>query len=428
MRILFVRQVIPYPPAGGTKQRGFNLLRELGKRHEVHLLAFHHPDQLAHADLDQSREQLLKFCSEVEYFRLWPKQSKAHAAVALTAALPLRVPFSVIAHKNRDIHRRILEICNSDRPPDLVHFDTIGLAPFAKLCGNIPCTLGHQNVESQLMERRAQAERTPVARLYGRIQTKRLLRYEREQCPRFRTNVVVSQLDADLMKAVAPGSHTTVIDNGVDVEFFKPLAEEGSPTMIYTGGMDMFANRDAVEWFIEAIWPRVTAAIPDARFLAVGQYPSARVRAAAAADSRIEVPGFVPDVRPWVARASVYVVPLRVGGGTRVKVVDAMAQGKAIVSTRVGAEGILGDDRKHFVLQDDPEAFASSVIHLLRDPDARRRLGVAARERAESQYAWPILGERLSQAFVEIVSGPRAPAAPADLAAPAYRMAASDRR
>jgi glycosyltransferase involved in cell wall biosynthesis len=168
--------------------------------------------------------------------------------------------------------------------------------------------------------------------------------------------------------------------------------------------MNMFANRDAVEWFLEAVWPTVKARVPGVRFYAIGQRPSPQVLAAAARDEAVLAPGHVPDIRPWVEKAAVYVVPMRVGGGTRLKVVDAMAQGKAIVSTTLGAEGIEGEDGVHFVLADDPQAFADRVVDLLGRPEERRRLGDAARGRAESHYAWRALGEQLSDAYARVVA------------------------
>jgi glycosyltransferase involved in cell wall biosynthesis len=167
--------------------------------------------------------------------------------------------------------------------------------------------------------------------------------------------------------------------------------------------MNMFANRDAVEWFLETIWPVIKHAIPSARFYCIGQRPSARVLAAAAADSSIEATGFVQDVRPWVARATVYVVPLRVGGGTRLKMVDAMAQGKAIVATHLGAEGIDGQNGEHFVLADSPEDFAAATIALLREPSAAARLGDAARARAEERYSWPVLADQLAMHYARVI-------------------------
>ena len=405
MKIAYVTQIVPYPPHGGVLQRGYNLLRELGRQHSVHLLAFHHPDELpSNESIQQSHEVLGGFCEHVEYFPLWPKQSPLHKAAAFAAAVPYPQPFSVLAHRSTALSHRLRYLTSSDDRPDIVHLDTIALARYRDVCGTIPIVMTHHNIESQLMSRRSVVEVNPLARWYVGLQARRLRRYEESESPRFPLNVMVSEADAELLRLMSPAARTAVIPNGVDTDYFVPRGSEETPAVIYTGGMNMFANRDAVEWFLDQIWPHIRAAVPAARFLAVGQKPSGRVLNAAAADSRIEAPGFVPDVRPWVARAAVYVVPLRVGGGTRLKMVDAMAQGKAIVATRVGAEGIRGEDGRHFVLADDPEHFAREVIRLIGDPARRRRLGDAARMRVEEEYGWPMLAARLADLYRRVIS------------------------
>lgn len=407
MRILFVTQIVPYPPHGGVLQRGFNLLRELGRRHEVRLLAFHHPDELPPGEpLERSRAELAKFCRSLEYFPLWPKRSRAYKALAFAAGTVYSKPFSVLAHRSPALARHIAEECRSAAPPDIVHLDTIALAPYLEQCGHTPAVLAHHNIESQLMARRSEYESGP-ARWYVRSQTRRLVEYERAQAKRFPLNITVSDADSAQLQRICPEARAAAVPNGVDIEYFAPRPGEETPALIYTGGMNMFANRDAVEWFLEAIWPRVKTAVPDARFFAVGQRPSPKVLAAAAADSAVQAPGFVDDVRPWVARSAVYVVPLRVGGGTRLKMVDAMAQGKAIVATRIGAEGIEGENGEHFILADDPERFAEAVVRVLRDKEAMRRLGEAARKRAEDRYAWPILGQRLADHYERVIEDSR---------------------
>lgn len=408
MRILFVTQIVPYPPHGGVLQRGYNLLRELGKEHSVHLLAFHHPDELALGEpLENGLRELRKFCKEVELFALWPKRSAVHKLAAFAAGAVFPGPFSVLAHRSEALADRIRTLCASDSPPDIVHLDTIALAPYLALCGAVPAVLGHHNIESQLMARRADHESGALARWYVARQARLLEAFERQQTGRFPLNITVSPADAATLEKICPGARTAVLPNGVDTDYFAPRPGTEGPALIYTGGMNMFANRDAVEWFLQEIWPKVKREVPGVHFYAVGSRPSKIVLDMAAADQDVEAPGFVPDVRTWVARATVYVVPLRVGGGTRLKMVDAMAQGKAIVSTTVGAEGIDGMDGEHFVLADDPESIARQVVRLLGDPVAREKLGRAARKRAEERYAWPMLGRQLASQYANVLEKAR---------------------
>jgi polysaccharide biosynthesis protein PslH len=408
MLILYVTQIVPYPPHGGVLQRGFNLLRELGGPHEVHLLAFHHRDELPPGEaVEHSKQELGKFCRSVEYFDLWPKRSVVHKLACLAAAALHPAPFSVLAHRNRHLSERLAQICRGANPPDLVHLDTIALAPLAGCCNNLPLVLAHHNIESQLMQRRAEFERGWLQRRYVSREAAKLRRFEAQVAGRFRSNITVSEADADTLRAICPGVVIDVIPNGVDTHYFKPLRGQETPTLVFTGGMNMFANRDGVDWFLETVWPIVKARIADVRFVAIGQRPSERLLAAVARDSAIEAPGFVRDVRPAVARAAIYIVPLRVGGGTRLKVLDAMAQGKAIVSTTLGAEGIDVRAGEHLVLADDAAAFAERIVELLQRPEARLRLGDAARRQAEAKYSWTILGERLAAVYARAIAGHR---------------------
>jgi glycosyltransferase involved in cell wall biosynthesis len=288
-----------------------------------------------------------------------------------------------------------------------VHLDTIALAPYAAECGPVPSVLTHQNIESQLMRRRAEFEHGPLNRRYVLLQASRLRRYEAAVCGRFPLNITVSQADANLLAEICPRVRTEVVPNGVDTEYFQPAWGQESAAVVFTGGMNMFANRDAVEWFLDFVWPLIKARRPETKFFAIGQRPSQKLLEATRRDPSVIAPGHVADVRPWVQQAAAYIVPMRVGGGTRLKVVDAMAQGKAIVSTRLGTEGIDGTPGIHFLNADEPGAFADSVIRLIEQPEERRRLGEAARDRAESHYTWPVQGQRLIAAYQRVLAEQR---------------------
>lgn len=404
MRILYVTQIVPFPPHGGVLQRGYNLLRELGHRHDVHLLAFHHRDELPPGDaVDKSKQELSEFCRSVEYFDLWPKRSVIHKLAGLVAALMHPAPFSVLAHRNSQLSKRMVDTCSGMRPPDIVHLDTIALAPFARFCSKLPLVLAHHNIESQLMRRRAQFERGWLQQRYVSREAGKLLRLELEIAGRFAANITVSHADAEALRQICPNAVCEVIPNGVDTNYFAPIRGRETSMVVFTGGMNMFANRDGIDWFVETVWPIVKTRIPFARFVAIGQRPSERLLEAARSNAGVEAPGFVEDVRPVVAQAAVYVVPLRVGGGTRLKVLDAMAQGKAIVSTSLGAEGIDVRDGEHLILADEAEDFANRIIDLLQRPDERLRLGDAARRQVEANYSWASLGDRLTGVYARAI-------------------------
>ncbi len=400
MRVLFFSGIVPWPPHGGVLQRNFNLVREL-KRHgvAVHLLAFHHPNELPHgAPLEQSKQVLGELCEAVEYVELWPKKSKLHMLAALGLAAFSRNTFAERAHYSPWAAKRLGELTASGRF-DVVHLDSVSFAGYAHLTNGVPVVCNHHNIESQLFERRAEREKGWARRSYVARQARMLRRLEQETCARYADNIMVSEDDARLLRELCPQARTSVVANGVDTDYYTPRDGGVEPVIIFTGSMRMFANSDAVRWFLEEIWPGVKAQVPNARFIAIGRQPNAFAVEYAARDPAVEVPGFVDDVRPWVARAAVYVVPMRVGGGTRLKVLDAMAQGKAIVQTRIGAEGIRIDAGTHYAAADQPGEFIEAVVRLLGDAQERARLGRAARERAEQEYSWTVLGRRLHEVY-----------------------------
>jgi glycosyltransferase involved in cell wall biosynthesis len=287
---------------------------------------------------------------------------------------------------------------------DVIHVDTIGLASFVDLDRSPAATvLTHHNIESMLMARRSQVESGRAARAFLAREAVKLAAAERRIPPRFDLNIVMSENDRSALAAAAPDARSTVVPNGVDTDYFTPAPDRETPALIYGGGMNMFANRDAVMHFLAEVWPTITAARPDVRFFAVGQDPPRELVAMAERDPRIVVTGYVPDIREFIAQAAVYVVPLRVGGGTRLKVLDAMAMGKAMVSTSLGCEGIGVTSGDHLLVADSPQAFADATLALLADPQRRMTLGRAARALVEREYSWPVVGRQLLNGYQEAI-------------------------
>lgn len=390
---------MPYPPHGGVLQRGYNLLREVGRHASVNLLAFVHPDELRTAQaVETSRRALLEFCESVEYFPLWPKTSRVHTAAALAMSAASAQPFSVIAHRSAPMATRVSEVLQKT-PPDVIHIDTLALCPFVAPTVKCATALTHHNVESMLMARRAQAESSWLARRFVKREAGKLRSYESKVASQYDVNIMVSAADADTLSKISSGARTAVVPNGVDLSYFSPDDTNQEPALVYTGGMNMFANRDAVMYFLRDIWPLIRSRHPQVRFYAVGQDPPEELRAVAQSDDRVMVTGYVDDIRPIVRRAAVYVVPLRIGGGTRLKVLDAMAMGKAMVSTSIGCEGIDAHNGEHVILADTAESFAQATLNLLDDRDRRSALGRASRSLVERCYAWRIVGGHLLDAY-----------------------------
>jgi glycosyltransferase involved in cell wall biosynthesis len=260
------------------------------------------------------------------------------------------------------------------------------------------------NAEYLLQRRAFEADiRQPgrgLGALYSLIQWRKLQRYERDVCQRLDRIVVVSGADARALQRLLPSLTCTVVPNGVDTEEFQPgdPAEVSDTTLVFTGKMDFRPNVDAVLWFTREVLPLIQVEMPDVILKVVGRNPHPRLEALRHRPNVI-VTGYVDDVRPYIQEAAVYVVPLQVGGGTRLKILEAMSMSKAIVSTSLGSEGIEVGHERELVIADSTEAFSRAVIDLMRDRERRRRLGRAARSLAQSTHDWRHIAPLLERVY-----------------------------
>ena len=262
------------------------------------------------------------------------------------------------------------EACSSPCRFDVVHFDTIGLAGYREEVGSLPKILNHHNMESHLLRRRVEFESHPLKRFYYAREAEKLERFQQRVCPEFNVHFTVSEVDRERLLELVPGLRAEVIANGVDVDYFRPSGEAQTPgNLVMASGMNWFPNRDAVLYMCDEIWPRLCARMPALTWTVVGSSPPQRLLDLAANDSRITVTGFVDDVRPYLDRAEIYLCPMRDGGGTRLKILDALSMSKPIVSTTMGCEGIDITPGLDVLLADTPDEFVEQVARLR----ARRR-------------------------------------------------------
>jgi glycosyltransferase involved in cell wall biosynthesis len=263
--------------------------------------------------------------------------------------------------------------------------------------------LFEHNVEYLIWKRLADLETNPIRRALFEIEWRKLRNREAEACRRASLTIAVSEDDRRRLAELAPGARMASVATGVDTSYFvqngfKPRASQ----MVFCGSMDWHPNEDAVFYFADSILPRIRAEVPDATLTVVGRNPSGRLRDLAASHAGITVTGTVEDVRPSVGEASVYVVPLRAGGGTRLKILEALAMSKAVVSTTVGAEGLALESGRHFVAADDPARFADEVVALMRNPERRTRLGQEGRYLVETQNSWDIVARDFERHCEEV--------------------------
>jgi glycosyltransferase involved in cell wall biosynthesis len=402
MKLLWFSHFIPYPPTGGAHQRSYNLLRHASKSYETTLVAFNlqgsAPGQLA-----EYKAELKKYCSRVEFWQMpigW-KSARWRARLALSPFE--RVPYGCTCFWSPELEAKWAEILQQHQDA-LLHFDSIDLALFAASFGDRAAgfrkVLNHHNCESAMAERRAENEPNPLKRIYLRSQARKLARLERAICPVFDVNLAVSELDMQVLRRHASEAHFHVVENGTDTDYFVPaMAEEEPDSLIFASSLYWYPNISALQLFIREIWPLVKLQRPGVHLYVAGMKPSDSLVRWLRQDPGITVAVSPPDIRPWIARAAVFVCPMLDGGGTKVKILDAMAMAKAVVSTSIGCEGLEVKHGENILLADTPQDFAGLILRALEDRSLRERLSAAGRVLVEERYGWEAIGARLEQAY-----------------------------
>ena len=393
MRILWVKAGRILPVDTGGKIRSYNLARQLAARHELTFLSYYDgpADEGYEGDLERA------FPGAVAVRTGVPTAGALSQGVRYATRVAHAAPFAVTKFTDPSV-RRLIEGWMRDGRFDVMVCDFLSASLNFPATLATPTVLFQHNVESALWARQAQHERHPVKRAVFALEAAKMARYERAAVRRFDHVVAVSEHDKALMSAMTPAERITVVSTGVDLSQYSAAqgTEATEPLVLFLGSMDWEANIDGVSWFCETTWPRITAAVPGARFRIVGRNPHPRIQALAGGS--IEVTGTVPSVIDHLREAAVFVVPLRIGGGTRLKIYEAMATGRAVVSTTVGAEGLDVTHGEDLFLEDTPEDFAASVVALLQDPDRRRRFERAAAATA-ARFDWSCVVTRFEEAL-----------------------------
>lgn len=388
-RLLFMCQTLPYPPDGGVAIRSYNILRLLGRRYDVTALTFYR--KATAVDIPSSIAALRQVVSVVEAFPIEQEYSVARRLRDHTLSTVRRRVYTVYAYWSAAYANRLRDLIRSERF-DLVHVDSLDLSGYLPLLHNNAVICTHHNIESQLLMRRSIVEAHALRSRYLRMQAVLMAREERKWSRRVPLNVVVSPEDKAELQRLAPDARVTVVPNGVDIGKFQPV-DAPSHGIVFVGGMTWFPNKDALDYFAGDILPLIRAAGCADRATWVGRALAGSTDTYRALG--VTLTGYVEDIRPYVAAAACYVVPLRVGGGTRLKILDAWAMGKAVVSTSVGCEGLEARDGWNILIRDTPEQFANAVMRVLEDPRLRDHLGKNARLTAERTYSWEVIGEHM---------------------------------
>jgi sugar transferase (PEP-CTERM/EpsH1 system associated) len=405
LRILWVSHVIPYPPKAGVLLRSYHLLRGVARHHDVDLFAFIQESwlQTFYTDrqqgLDDCRTELLRFCKTVH---LIPIERLARIGGQLRTAIEAAFePECYIEGWLRSAAAdRKLRALARDTSYSLIHFDTIALARYRKLFAGVPATLGHHNVESQMLERRADNESRGLKRWYFRRESRRLRNYERRVASDFAAHIVCSDLDAARLSTIAPEANIAIVPNGVDCDYFRPMdLPERAQSLIFVGTMNWYPNVDAVLFLLRDIWPAIRQQRPNATLDIVGANAPDSVHSLAARSPGVTVHGFVPEVRPLMDSAALYVCPIRDGGGTKLKILDACAMAKCVVAHPIACEGLNLLPAVEVALAETADHMAREIVRLLDDAPARRRMGSAARTLVRAKYSFDVIADSLSDLF-----------------------------
>jgi glycosyltransferase involved in cell wall biosynthesis len=393
MKILWVKAGKMLPVDTGGKIRSYNILRKLASRHEVTFLSYYG----GRRDETYEREIREWMPGTRVIYTATPDSTTFERVLLYLVRLPSRAPFGVSKFLSREARRLLAQWLNEDRF-DVAVCDFLSASLNFPKRSATPVALFQHNVESVLWSRKAEYEANPIKRPVIKLEAAKMLRYERYAVGRFDHVIAVSESDRDLMRTMTDSSRISVAPTGVDLTQFRAAAGESAtePLIMFVGSMDWEANIDGSVYFCRKIWPQIKRATPEARLRIVGRNPDRRVNRLASDD--VEVTGSVPSVIEHLRQAAVVVVPLRIGGGTRLKIYEAMAMRKAVVSTTVGAEGLDVNHGRDILLADDPRTFADYVIELLRDPSRRMRIEAAAGEQA-TKYDWSVVVNQFEDAL-----------------------------
>lgn len=413
MKILWLSHLLPYPPKGGVQQRSYNLLCEVARQHEVWLLAFNQVSLLQKLEqIEAARHELEKICKGVKVISIPSDASQWRWIWLVARSLFTLAPYTLNWLKSHEMRNTLREQVGQTRF-DVIHFDTISLAVYVDDVGAMTKVLNHHNIESDMMYRRSMRDKNFLRKGYIFMEAIKLRYCEKRLAPKFNLNFTVSELDRQRLVSIAPSIKTNVIPNGTDTRFFFPYHHfiPKPKSLVFAGGMKWYPNRDGILFFFREVWPLLKKEVPEITFTVIGRLPPPEIIHLSKADKNIKVVGFVEDVRPLIAEAEIYVCPIRDGGGTRLKILDALAMGKPLVSTSIGYEGLELVPEHDLLVADTPFEFVRQIKRLITDHGLRERLHANGRETVRKKYSWEQIGQELNRCLLEFetIRSPKSP-------------------
>lgn len=382
----------------GGKIRSFQLAKELSRKHHLTLFTFYPDTHTANEELDGLFARVIRVPLQIA-----DRASLVDFLNYLTHMFSGR-PHAMTKYCRPEVARRLREHL-SQESYDVIICDfllTAAVIPWQLPCPKIIFT---HNVEAVIWRRHYEVSRNPLWKAVSWREFRTMDNMEHLYLKKADHVLTVSGADRETFSSFLNPEKITVIETGVDVEYFRPQAVPEKPhSMVFTGSMDWLPNEDAIFYFVQEILPKVRRHFSDASLTVVGRTPSARLTTLAAKDPNLRITGRVEDIRPYVSESAVYVVPLRIGGGTRIKIFEAMAMGKAVVSTTIGAEGLPVINGHNVILADTAESFADSIVSLFSDAELRSRLGHQARSLVEGNHSWASVAREFDVVFQRLLT------------------------
>lgn len=393
VRILWLKTELLHPVDKGGKIRSYNMLKAL--KRDCHITYLTLDDGTAG---DSARELASEYCHElvcVPHRRREKFTTGFYVELVLNLASDL--PYAIKKYESLEMRREIEKRRGSY---DVLICDF--LAPAVNVPRDLDCAtvLFQHNVEAMIWKRHYEVQTNAARKAYLFRQWRKMFDFEKKACPEFDCVVAVSREDREMMQQQYGVENVYDVPTGVDTAFFRPSGELARKphNLVFTGSMDWLPNEDAIRYFTEQIMPRIRQEVPDVTLTVVGRDPYPGLVELSKRDASVIVTGRVEDVRPYMEEASAYIVPLRIGGGTRLKIYEAMAMEKAIVSTSIGAEGLPVTNGEEIVLADTPESFADAVVKLLKNADLADEIGQCAAARVRKEFGW----ESVADSFAAI--------------------------
>jgi glycosyltransferase involved in cell wall biosynthesis len=400
LNVVIVGSELPYPPTAGNRIRTLNLALRLGQRHRVTFLAYRN------SEADEAVRFLGEHGIGTELVdRAIPQKAGAGFYLRLLANLASPRPYSVESHDSKEL-RELIRARALRGNVDLWQIESITLLSALESIAGTPKLLIAHNVESLIWRRYFEAELNPAKRWYIKQQWHKFERFERDVFSQVTRVVAVSDQDSQLIREHFGCNQVSVVDNGIDRGYYEPVAPERDPNQIlFLGSLDWRPNLDAIGLLLDQIFPAVKAAEPSARLVIVGRRPPQRLVRRVAGMDGLEIHADVPDVRPFLAQSGVMAVPLRIGGGSRLKILEALACGLPVVSTHVGAEGLELEPGQHYIAADEPETMARQLVACIRNPHPPRQMAERCRALVLDRYSWDALAYELERIWFACLEG-----------------------